>query len=108
MAMFKYLLGASPPPKKSKISDVEYEEKRKRNFQECWKNEYPWLYQDESGKMLCKVCVDSRRNPKSSFVLGSDSFGHDSVRKHQETEQHAKLAKEKKSRLMPIEKTASG
>ena len=58
--------------------------------------------------MFCKVCVESKRNPKSSFVLGSDSFRHDSVRKHQETEQHAKLAKEKNSRLLPIEKTASG
>ena len=111
MAMFRYLTGAVPPPaKKTKpsLSSVVYEKKRKRNFQDKWVEEYPWLYMNEGGKMFCRICVQSNLNSKSSFVQGSESYRHDSIRKHAETELHIKLERAKKSHKQPVQETDSG
>ena len=111
MAMHRYLTGAAPsPPKKTKpsLSDLVYEKRRKRNFQDKWVEEYPWLYMDEAGKMFWRICVESKLNAKSSFVQWSESYRHDSIRKHAETDLHIKLERAKTAHEQPVQETESG
>ena len=59
----------------------DYEKKRKRNFQEQWKSEFPWLgiAADESGgKMYCFYCRENEAlaDKSSPLLSGCGSDGN--------------------------------
>lgn len=48
--------------------DQKYDKKRKRNFQDSWKDRFPWVSQDEDGLMICSHC---RRFPDVANKSGA-------------------------------------
>ena len=100
--------GAKPPPKKkTKTVDdklatqrVYDKTKRQRKFQEVWKHGRPWLECQTcpiTGNqfMICTVCTeasktDSSVDTKNTFTLGCDSFKLESVKLHENSNNHLK------------------
>lgn len=88
--------------KKGKVlAKQDYEKKRKRNFQEQWKSEFPWLgiAADESGaKMYCFYCRENEALADKSSPLfsgcGSDgNYRRDPLVSHNTSKCHLACAK---------------
>ena len=78
--------------------DNEYDRgKRKRHFQESWKVGRPWMeYDDSQHVMFCKLCRDNKyghAEEKGSFVVGTNSFQHTSVSRHEHSDKHIREQK---------------
>ena len=81
-----------------------YEEKRKmlgRGFRKEWKEEYTWLeYNEEEGKMYCRVCKDfpNIADKSSSFFTGNNSFHVGNIKGHDQSRRHERCVEAKKAR----------
>lgn len=88
-------------------SKERYEEKRKmlgRGFRKEWKEEYTWLeYNEEEGKMYCRVCKDfpNIADKSSSFFTGNNSFHVGNVKGHDQSRRHVRCEEAKKAREVP-------
>ena len=100
--MWQYFDGVKPPAsKKRKLTDDEKRErdraydkdKRKRDFQDAWKKDRPWLYWDQENKrMFCEYC---RQFPKfvgasCNFVSGCTNVKLCAVKFHEEQKGHTR------------------
>ena len=93
---------SSSGKKKAKVlAKQDYEKKRKRNFQEQWKSEFPWLDigAEESGaKMYCFYCRENEALADKSSPLfsgcGSDgNYRRDPLVSHNTSKCHLHCAK---------------
>ena len=98
--MWRFLSGCElPPPKKAKSkndvlkSSRQYEKsQRQRLFQTSWKQGRPWLV-FEDNLMFCTVCkeataADVTVGHKNSFISGNAQFKVESIKLHEEFQNH--------------------
>lgn len=77
-----------------------------RQWKDDWQKLFPFLFYDSAKNMMtCKTCIAAHKlnNPNLPFVVGSNNFKLDAIRKHSKSELH--LAAECKGKGA-IEKTA--
>ncbi|XP_033755692.1 zinc finger protein 862-like [Pecten maximus] len=85
---------------KFKIRNKQYEEKRKRLFNQAWVKFYPWVvYDQEKGHMYCSYCRKFPRlaDEKSSLYIGCGSggkFREVSLKYHSLSKAHVRCANE--------------
>ena len=92
--------------KTKRLNDAVYDQsKRKRCFQEAWKVGRPWLYYDpEQDLMFCQLCKVNKHGHaevKGSFVVGTSSFQHTSVTRHENSDKHVREQKADECHSLP-------
>lgn len=99
--------------KKKKFCDHDYDKtQRKREFQQKWKLQFPWVLYDtpdvcekenSNGIMYCSTCREfpDLADKKSPFFTGTDSFRIDNLKAHDKNSYHIKCQIRKKG----LEKT---
>ena len=78
-------------PEEKKQKDKTYEAKRrKRSFQEEWKQGGPWLrFDSEAETIFCDYCIKAGVEPeKSTFVKGCTNIKFEAVKYHQGSNSH--------------------
>ena len=75
------------------LAKKDYENKRKRHFQEHWKSEFPWLPTDKSGgKMYCLYCRENEAFADKSSPLFA-GWGWDPLVSHNTSKCHLACVK---------------
>jgi len=80
----------------------------KREFVRTWLKDFPWLtYDVEANQMFCKLCRDNTTcsDTSSTFMSGSQNFKIESVRSHESSTGHTRVAAAKVAenpRLAPL------
>ncbi|XP_062616845.1 zinc finger protein 862-like [Saccostrea cucullata] len=85
--------------------DQKYDKnKRKRTFQEGWKERYPWVDQDDDGLMFCKYCrsFPEFANKSSALYKGTTNLKIDPLISHDKTNEHLTVSKHYLTKKNPI------
>ena len=56
------------------------------HFQSSWKNDWPWLTQNEKGEMLCSFCIENKLS--NTFTTGYTNFRTSTLARHVDTAYH--------------------
>ena len=67
-----------------------------RNYEESWKQKYPWLIRLENGNIACKLCIESKFS--NAMTRGTDNFGTSTLVRHARTPDHHKAVVDSTSR----------
>ena len=108
MSLFNYgFTGNSENSRKRPLPKGDGNEatSKKRDFQPSWLEKFKWLRSDDTKRMLCYYCTNSRSAAGSDnpFVKGSYNYKIDLLKSHERSKLHLEAVAEEAAKCNPKE-----